>query len=167
MTVPGYHLGEQEQYHHEDPAAARAAELELLKSVDWRSNGYELFSISTFSGANRRGYLQPIMECNCVFSAAENFARIGYADERFQLRGGGSIGSRIRTRTGGRLRMHGNVVVYGDVNGDGSVNWIDLFRIWQSLGPVSAATYAHDPTGDGWVNWLDFWRVLNLPEFGQ
>jgi glycosyltransferase involved in cell wall biosynthesis len=91
VTVPGYHLGDQEQYHYEDPAQARQAELTLLDSIDWQDNGYQLFSISTFSGANRRGYLQPIMECNCVFSSAANFERIAYADERFQLRGGGSI----------------------------------------------------------------------------
>ena len=63
----------------------------MLDSVAWRADGYELFNISTFSGANRRGYLQPIMECNCVFSSTQNFAHIGFADERFQLRGGGSI----------------------------------------------------------------------------
>jgi glycosyltransferase involved in cell wall biosynthesis len=91
VTVPGYHLGEQEQYHYTDPARARSDEDALLDSVHWRHDGYQLFSIATFSGANRRGYLQPIMECNCVFAAAGKFASIGYADERFQLRGGGSI----------------------------------------------------------------------------
>ena len=91
VAVPGYHLGKQEQYELEDPLAALQAERELLDACDWRKDGYQLFSISTFSGANRRGYLQPIMECNCVFSSAGNFERIGYADERFQLRGGGSI----------------------------------------------------------------------------
>lgn len=91
ITVPGYHLGEQEQYHHRDAEQAKAEERRLLESINWRDEGYQLFEISTFSGANRRGYLQPIMECNCVFAAATKFASIGYADERFQLRGGGSI----------------------------------------------------------------------------
>jgi glycosyltransferase involved in cell wall biosynthesis len=91
VTVPGYHLGQQEQYHHTDPDRAKAEERSLLEATHWREDGYQLFDISTFSGANRRGYLQPIMECNCVFAAAGKFASIGYADERFQLRGGGSI----------------------------------------------------------------------------
>ena len=59
--------------------------------MDWRGDGYELFGISTFSGANRRGYLQPIMECNCLFASAENFAAIGHANTEFTLPGGGSI----------------------------------------------------------------------------
>ena len=95
VVVPGYHLGEQEQHLHETDAQALAHERALIASVDWRRDGYELFKIATFSGANRRGYLQPIMECNCLFAAAENFRRIGYADPRFTLPGGGSINLHI------------------------------------------------------------------------
>ena len=90
-VVPGYHLGEQEQHCNEDPALALANEQQLLDSVDWRSDGYELFSISTFSGANRRGYLHPIMECNCLFASQRNYAAIGGANPAFTLRGGGSV----------------------------------------------------------------------------
>ena len=67
------------------------AEKELLKSTNWKENGYELFSIADISGANPHGYLQPIMECNCMFAPAESFKKIAYADERFTLRGGGAI----------------------------------------------------------------------------
>jgi hypothetical protein len=56
-----------------------------------RKDGYELFSISTFSGANRRGYLHPIMECNCLFASQQNYAAIGGANPAFTLRGGGSV----------------------------------------------------------------------------
>ncbi len=91
VAVPGYHLGSDEQHMVEGVADQLAYERELLNSVDWRGNGYELFSISTFSGANRRGYLQPIMECNCVFASAANYAAIGHANTDFQLPGGGSI----------------------------------------------------------------------------
>jgi len=95
VAVPGYHLGEQEQHLHEDNATALARERELLDSIDWRGDGYELFTISTFSGANRRGYLHPIMECNCVFACAENFRRIGHANPQFTQPGGGSINLHI------------------------------------------------------------------------
>lgn len=91
VAVPGYHLGSDEQHMVEGVADQLAHEQALLGSVDWRGNGYELFSISTFSGANRRGYLQPIMECNCVFASRDSFAAIGYANTDFQLPGGGSI----------------------------------------------------------------------------
>ena len=95
VVVPGYHLGEQEQHLHETDAEALAQENALLDSVDWRSDGYELFTIATFSGANRRGYLHPIMECNCVFASADNFRRIGHADPQFTMPGGGSINLHI------------------------------------------------------------------------
>ncbi len=95
VAVPGYHLGDRQQHLHEDAAAARAAEDALLASVDWRRDGYELFRIATFSGANARGYLQPMMECNCVLASARNFARIGHADPDFMLPGGGGVNLHI------------------------------------------------------------------------
>ncbi len=91
VAVPGYHLGRAEQHMLDegvDPAAEEAA---LLASVDWREDGYELFRIATLSGANRSGYLHPIMECNCVFASARNYAAIGHANTDFTLPGGGSI----------------------------------------------------------------------------
>ncbi len=91
VAVPGYHLGQDEQHKAGEPALLRQREKAALASINWPSNGYDLFSISTFSGANRRGYLQPLMECNCLFSSAKHFEDIGYADERFTLGGGGSV----------------------------------------------------------------------------
>ena len=91
VVVPGYHLGEQEQHEVTCADTAFAAERHLLASVDWRNDGYELFRVATFSGANRHGYLHPIMECNCVFASARNFKRIGYANPEFTMPGGGSI----------------------------------------------------------------------------
>jgi len=89
--VPGYHLGEQGQHLNVSSGYDEQAEKELLKSTNWKENGYELFSIADISGANPHGYLQPIMECNCMFAPAESFKKIAYADERFTLRGGGAI----------------------------------------------------------------------------
>lgn len=91
VAVPGYHLGEEEQHLVTGGQDQLAMETALLASVDWRNDGYELFAISTFSGANRQGYLNPIMECNCLFASAENYAAIGHANTQFQLPGGGSI----------------------------------------------------------------------------
>jgi len=95
VVVPGYHLGEQEQHLHDSDAAALAQEQILLESVDWQTEGYELFTIATFSGANPNGYLQPIMECNCVFASAESFREVGYADPQFTMPGGGSVNLHI------------------------------------------------------------------------
>ncbi len=91
VAVPGYNLGSDEQHLMEDVADQLTYEQQLLASINWREDGYELFTISTFSGANRRGYLQPIMECNCIFASAKNYAAIGYANTDFQFPGGGSV----------------------------------------------------------------------------
>ncbi|MFT4822201.1 MAG: hypothetical protein ACI9DH_000233 [Halioglobus sp.] len=91
VAVPGYHLGHEEQHLVEGGLNQAEAETELLATVDWQNDGYELFSVSTFSGANSHGYLHPLMECNCLFASAKNYAAIGYADTQFQLHGGGSI----------------------------------------------------------------------------
>lgn len=109
-VVPGYHLGEQEQHEYEDPQQALDSEAALLESVDWRNDGYELFRISTYSGANRRGYLHPIMECNCIFASAENYAAIGHANEDFTLRGGGSVNLHIYRSLG--MLDHSRVFVW-------------------------------------------------------
>ena len=90
-VVPGYHLGEQGQHFNVSKGYNEEVERKLLGAKNWRDNGYELFSIADISGANPNGYLQPIMECNCMFAPALSFKKIGYADERFTLRGGGAI----------------------------------------------------------------------------
>ena len=91
IAIPGYHLGQEEQHLVAGQQDQETHESQLLASVDWQTDGYELFSISTFSGANRLGYLNPIMECNCLFASAESFAAIGFANTEFQLPGGGSV----------------------------------------------------------------------------
>lgn len=91
VAVPGYHLGDCEQ-HMANPAVSRLdAEREMLEATGWRDDGYELFRVATFSGANGNGYLQPMMECNCMFASLDNFERIGFADTTFTQPGGGSI----------------------------------------------------------------------------
>ena len=91
LVVPGYHLGHDEQHLVAEGRNQAEEEAQLLASTDWLADGYELFRISTFSGANRNGYLQPIMECNCLFASAGNYAAIGHANTEFTLPGGGSI----------------------------------------------------------------------------
>ena len=109
-VVPGYHLGMEEQHEHDDPEVALREEAQLLDSVDWRRDGYELFRISTWSGANRNGYLHPIMECNCLFASRDNYEAIGYANTDFTLRGGGSINLHIYRSLG--MLPHTRVFVW-------------------------------------------------------
>jgi hypothetical protein len=91
VAVPGYHIGGTEHHYHRTARYDEAVEWELLATVDWRSDSYRLFEISCFSGANPHGFFHPFLESNCMFAARENFVRIGGADERFDLPGGGAL----------------------------------------------------------------------------
>ena len=90
-AIPGYQLGSKPQNESALEGYCEAVEQQLLDSVDWCNDGFELFGISSISGANPNGYLQPIMECNCLFAPMDSFREIGFADPRFTLRGGGAI----------------------------------------------------------------------------
>lgn len=101
LTVtPGYQLGDKPQHLSALEGYDEARERELLNSVRWREDGYELFRISSISGANPNGYLQPIMECNCLFAPASAFEAIGGADARFDMRGGGAINLHMYRKLG-------------------------------------------------------------------
>lgn len=112
-VVPGYHLGDQAQHFNLSSGYDETVEKNLLDSTCWRTNGYELFTIADISGANPNGYLQPIMECNCMFASMASFKKIGYADERFTLRGGGAINLHM-FRSLGLLKENTYIVLPGE-----------------------------------------------------
>lgn len=90
VSVTGFNLGP-DLHYHVDSTYGEAQEKILLDQIRWQQNGYRLFDISNLGEANPRGLFQPFMENNCYFSSRANFAAIGFADERFQLPGGGSL----------------------------------------------------------------------------
>ncbi len=90
VNVPGYHIGETEQ--HLNPSHDEAIESRLLQRIDWRQDGYRLFTISTFfRGRHHRGYLLPLMESNCLFFSRSALEAVGGVDERFDMPGGGMV----------------------------------------------------------------------------
>lgn len=91
VAVPAFNLGPHLHHQHLDCDYGEAQEQQLLDSVNWKRNGYRLFDISNLGEANPRGLFQPFMENNCYFTSRNNFAAIGFADERFQYPGGGSL----------------------------------------------------------------------------
>jgi hypothetical protein len=95
VVVPSYHLGQEE--HHKNVSAGHdeTREAALLEKIDWKKNGYDLFKISCLSGGNEKGFLAPMLECSCLFATRESFEKIGRADERFDLPGGGSVNIHI------------------------------------------------------------------------
>ncbi|MEZ5436417.1 MAG: glycosyltransferase family 2 protein [Pseudomonadales bacterium] len=91
LATPTFNLGPYLHYQNQNFCYTEETEKQLLSQANWKQNGYRLFDISNLGEANPRGLFQPFMESNCYFTSKNNFAAIGYADERFQLPGGGSL----------------------------------------------------------------------------
>jgi glycosyltransferase involved in cell wall biosynthesis len=73
VVVPGYHLGEQEHHTITEPEAFKREEARLLEGIDWFNEGYRLFDIACWSGANPKGYLTWFLESNCLFCTRAAF----------------------------------------------------------------------------------------------
>lgn len=84
-TPASFHLGRGTR----EPALDRAAEDELLASVDWRSSGYDLFRIGASAGSTKVPWVGPMSESTCVIMPKDHFTRIGGFNESFRSPGGG------------------------------------------------------------------------------
>lgn len=90
-AVPGYFIGPCEHQFAAEHGYTETVEAELMARIRWQENPYRLFDVCTMSAANPRGVFVPFMECNCFFTSRLNFERVGGADERFDLPGGGAL----------------------------------------------------------------------------
>lgn len=86
-----FHLGAEPQMAAAAKGYDQQAEDALLDTVDWRSDGYELFRISTFAGSSARGWFGPMGESNALFMAADRWRELGGFDEVFDRPGGGLV----------------------------------------------------------------------------
>lgn len=91
VTAAAWHLGEVPHMRANEVGYDQAVEDALLETVDWRADGYELFSIATFAGSSWRGILGPMGESSSLFLPAALWAELGGLDERFDLPGGGLV----------------------------------------------------------------------------
>ncbi len=89
VTVPGYHLGDKLQQRAALEGYDEKTERELLNSVPWRQDGYQLFNICCLSGTSTNGYFQPIGESNSVTVSQQLFTELNGFDSRFTETGGG------------------------------------------------------------------------------
>lgn len=91
VGVPVYHLGPEEQHESTRRGFDESAQEALLQSIRWQDDGYELFRIGVWCGANPYGFMQPMMESNCFFAPRANLRKIEDADPRFTYEGGGAL----------------------------------------------------------------------------
>lgn len=87
----GWHLGEEVQNISIATGYDQITEDRLLESVDWRANGYALFSISSLALSCREGWFSPVAESNCFALRKSEFVRLGGFSSAFQEPGGGLV----------------------------------------------------------------------------
>ncbi len=85
------HLGPKNQSIAMLDGYCQASEDRLLESIDWRSDGYELFRISALAGSSSQGWFKPLGESNCVAMRRMAYDQLQGLDERFNTPGGGFV----------------------------------------------------------------------------
>jgi hypothetical protein len=91
VAIPGYHIGKHDHKFNHINLHNEKSEQQLLDSINWQSDGYGIFDVSCFSGANTHGYLHPLLESNCLSVSKESLLRYGGANEEFESPGGGAV----------------------------------------------------------------------------
>ncbi len=91
VTAPAWHLGDAVHMQAADSGYDATAEDALLAEVDWESNGYDLFAVSTPAASSGRGLFGPMGESSSLFLTRELWRELGGLDERFVLPGGGLV----------------------------------------------------------------------------
>lgn len=85
------HLGNKPQGQAMLEGYDQKAEDQLLTSIDWKADGYQLFDISCLADSSKNGFLNPIAESNCFAIARKELLRLGGFDEKFVTSGGGLV----------------------------------------------------------------------------
>ncbi|WP_296603983.1 glycosyltransferase family 2 protein [Nocardioides sp.] len=84
-----FHLGPDVQSTSVHAGYDQRTEDELLNTVAWRNDGYELFRISVFAASSAGGWFQVPQETNALFLKRDHWHEIGGLDPTFRAPGGG------------------------------------------------------------------------------
>lgn len=85
----GMHLGARPQNHLVSEGYNESKEDRLLESVDWKANGYSLFTISSLALSSKSGFFSRLSESNCFTLRKEDFTKAGSYRSEFKSAGGG------------------------------------------------------------------------------
>jgi len=99
ICARAWHLGPDVQKFSIQRGYNQAVEDALLNKIDWMSNGYRLFEISTIAPSSRGGFLGPFpSECSWFVISRSTFLSMGGFDSRFEAPGGGLCNHEFRDR---------------------------------------------------------------------
>lgn len=113
VSTIGFHLGPTAQPLSVTQGYNQQVEDELLASVNWRRNGYQLFEISALAHSSRQGWLGPIAESNLTFLPRTLFDELEGFDEHFDLPGGGFVNLDFHNRANELLGVT-SITLFGE-----------------------------------------------------
>lgn len=99
VVTLGWYLGRDLQRWSMEAGYDQRREDEMLGSIGWPQDGYRLFEIGAFDESSVDGWFSQIEESNALFLSRESWQRLGGADERFDMPGGGYLNLDILART--------------------------------------------------------------------
>jgi len=85
----GMHLGAKPQNYLVSAGYNASIEDQLLDPIDWKGNGYSLFSISCPGLSSKRGFFSRLSESNCFALRKDDFVKMGLYRSEFGSPGGG------------------------------------------------------------------------------
>ncbi len=91
VATIAYHLGNKIQNESIIEGYNQKTEDLLLETINWRENGYKLFSISVLAGSSSNGWFLPLSESNCLTITKSEFNKINGYCELFKTQGGGFV----------------------------------------------------------------------------
>lgn len=91
VSTLGWHLGDELQNESVKKGYCQAVEDDLLASIDWQQDGYQLFTISALAGSSHQGWFASVAESNCFALTKADFLSLGGFNARFQTPGGGLV----------------------------------------------------------------------------
>ena len=91
VATLSWHLGPKVQNESMLEGYGQDVEDRLLESIDWRANGYSLFTVGSLAQSSRAGWLGSISESNCIAMRRVAWERLGGYDEQFTSPGGGLV----------------------------------------------------------------------------
>jgi len=89
-TTP-FHIGQYLQNDAHLNGYTREVEDELMATVDWKANGYKLFSIANECADMSKGWFGCLFESGCFGIRRDSYMAMGGMDERFVSPGGGMV----------------------------------------------------------------------------
>lgn len=91
VVTLGWYLGFDYQRYAQGAGWTKTDEDRLLKSIDWPSDGYRLFEVSTMDESSTYGWFYGVFESNCLFLPRDAWQELGGFDEVFAEPGGGLV----------------------------------------------------------------------------